>query len=379
MYNTQAIDIDEAKEISKLYIKTGIIPLLISSPGSGKTSLVKDIAQEMNANLIQLRLNNMAPEEILGLQFIDQENKKTIRFSPKWLPNEDGSDGDTIIFLDELMQAPDEYRKGIMSALLERYLGDKKIPDNCYFIAAGNSSEDGSNVYDLDSATAARFAILKLESNLENWSNGYAKDHNFNLAMMAYLRLRPEHFDIAKTLANNNSENNEDHIIKASPRAWIEASNFLNNAIKENLNPDLIKYGIMGKLGEIITESFWSVYKIIEDNYQLDDMFKMNKQERIKASPKTNDLLWAYGQAMIWKANNKETILKIFGLFDDFVNHENLQLVEIRSHVVETILKNSNLNNINILDDEKIFEYIVQWEKEVNNESIIFNIEKDAA
>lgn len=361
------LSLRSAETLAMTYIESGIIPLLVSAPGSGKTTMAKNIAEKLGAKLVPLRLNNLPPEEALGLQFIDDKNKRTIRYAPNWLPASDGSDGPVLVFLDELMQAPDEYRKGIMSALLERYIGDHTIPDNCYFMAAGNSSEDGSNVFDMDTATAARFGIMRIQSNVEEWIEDYAEKEGIELSMIAYLRMRPDHLDVATTMSENDSAN-IDGVIIPSPRSWSEGSKFLQKAISKKLPENIIKAGLMGKLGEITTEAYWMVHGTMSEMPSLNDMLQMNSKERSQNIIKTSEVLWGYGQAMIWSTDSEDRVAEMLNLLDDMRATDAVQFVEIRTHIVESILIRTSKNGLKISKNEDVKDLLRKWEKEIKPE-----------
>ena len=359
MYNTTPVSIATAKRLAIAYMRSGIIPLLVSPPGTGKTTTVKDIAAEMNAELRSIRLNSIPPEEAVGLQYLDHENRRTIRYAPSWVPAQDGSDGDIVVFCDELMQAPDEYRKGIMSALLERHLGDHRIPDNCMFIAAGNSVEDGSNVYELDRATADRFGIIVVRPDFEIWANGYAEGENVDPAIMGYLRMRTDHFDLTE------EENAQDKVIKPSPRSWIAVSDFIRHCRRAGEDPEVMKAGLMGKLGEEIGNSVWMLLGSLDKLPSLEVLLTMSSENQAKNTPKTMDVMWAYGQSMIWYAKTNERILQIIDLFDAFEKKTSIPLIECRSNVMENILDRArNLHGINVHENPRIKDELKRWRLE---------------
>lgn len=82
---------------------------LHGSPGSGKSDLVRSIAEELDWDLIDLRLTRMDSTDLTGLPYLHEETKKTIYYLPEFYPTEEsikakGKKG-CIIFLDELSSA----------------------------------------------------------------------------------------------------------------------------------------------------------------------------------------------------------------------------------------------------------------------------------
>jgi MoxR-like ATPase len=76
------------------------------APGSGKSDLVREIAQDLNWHLIDLRLTRMDSTDLSGLPYLHEESKQTIYYLPEFLPTEqmifDWNKDGCIIFLDEL-------------------------------------------------------------------------------------------------------------------------------------------------------------------------------------------------------------------------------------------------------------------------------------
>ena len=58
---------NQTKENIIRCIKAGLVPFIQSSPGLGKSSIVKEIAKEFNLKLIDHRLSTSAPEDMSGL------------------------------------------------------------------------------------------------------------------------------------------------------------------------------------------------------------------------------------------------------------------------------------------------------------------------
>lgn len=370
MYNTEPVSLDQAFSIAQTYLECGLIPLLVGPPGCGKTTLAHMLASAAGAELISLRLNTIPPEEAIGLQFVDAQNGATVRYPPAWVPASDGSDGAKLVFFDEFMQAPDEYRKGVMSALLEGYIGTHQLPRNCMFIAAGNSAEDGSNVYELDSATADRFGIILVRSEFESWANNFAGSHEIHLAIMSFLRLRTDHFD-GRTTDDEADTTGVDEIIKTSSRKWTQASDYLKAAEAKGDDPAIIRAGLNGLIGSRINESFWQVYGQLVGAPTLEEMVAMDTKGRQAASPQTLDMLWAYGQAMIWGAKSARNIGDYLELFRDWQVPVGVPVAEARSNIVETMLGRArHIYKVNPADDPRIARLVREGQQSTANDDV---------
>ena len=61
------IKISQAADLLTTALKAKLVPMLHGSPAVGKSSVVKEIAQHFNLKLIDLRLSQCDPTDLLGL------------------------------------------------------------------------------------------------------------------------------------------------------------------------------------------------------------------------------------------------------------------------------------------------------------------------
>lgn len=76
--------------------------ILHGRPGVGKTEVVQTIANWIGAQLYDLRLTTIEPQDLRGLPYYDHDTAKTVWYRPEDLPD---SDAPAILFLDELTAA----------------------------------------------------------------------------------------------------------------------------------------------------------------------------------------------------------------------------------------------------------------------------------
>ena len=95
----------------------------------------------------------------------------------------------------------------------------------------------------------------------------------------------------------------------------------------------------------------------------------MSPTQQAKNTPATMDVMWAYGQSMIWHAKSNERIVKIISLFDAFEKKVEIPLVECRSNVMENILQRArHVHDFSVHDDERIKDALKRWRIEVKEE-----------
>lgn len=71
MNNLFSVTPSQAKKFTELCMKAHLVPFLQSSPGMGKSSIVKQIAKEYDLELIDCRLSTMEPTDLNGLPFFN--------------------------------------------------------------------------------------------------------------------------------------------------------------------------------------------------------------------------------------------------------------------------------------------------------------------
>ena len=77
--------------------------MLHGKPGVGKTQLVQTLASQIGAQLYDIRLTTIEPQDLRGLPYYDHETRKTLWYRPEDLPDE--PDRPAVLFLDELTAA----------------------------------------------------------------------------------------------------------------------------------------------------------------------------------------------------------------------------------------------------------------------------------
>ena len=89
-------------------LMAGLVPFIRSSPGMGKSAIVKSIADEYGMELLDIRLSTCAPEDLTGLPMFEGGIAKFMPFDMfpiEGTPIPPGKNG-WIIFLDEFNSAP---------------------------------------------------------------------------------------------------------------------------------------------------------------------------------------------------------------------------------------------------------------------------------
>ena len=144
------------------------VPLHIwGAPGIGKSAAVKLVTQNHGIQLIDKRASTTDPLDWSGIPKV--EDGFTRWNPPDFLPRE----GRGILFLDELSAATPAVQVALYQLILDRALGNYKLPDGWHIIAAGNRAEDRAVSTRMSTALANRFVHLTMSVDVDVWLNWF--------------------------------------------------------------------------------------------------------------------------------------------------------------------------------------------------------------
>jgi MoxR-like ATPase len=114
--------------------------MLWGPPDVGKSRIIADIAETRAVPLIDIRLSQMEPTDLRGTPF---RKADTVEWSvPAVLPDGVRHGSRDILFLDEINAAPPTVSAPAYQLILDRRLGEYRVPDGWAIFAAGNRQGD---------------------------------------------------------------------------------------------------------------------------------------------------------------------------------------------------------------------------------------------
>ncbi|MBP3955251.1 AAA family ATPase [Gemmata sp. G18] len=159
-----AVTLSQAKELIRCLADSESL-LLLAPPGVGKSEAVRQAAREAGLELRSLLGTQIAPEDVSGVPKL--VGNRAVFCPPRLLLPDDNEP--FCLFLDELPAAPPEVQKAFYSLLLERRLGEYRLPKGTWVVAAGNRSEDRALVRTLSSALVNRVFVVPVRVDLDEW------------------------------------------------------------------------------------------------------------------------------------------------------------------------------------------------------------------
>ncbi|HUN90493.1 MAG TPA: MoxR family ATPase [Burkholderiaceae bacterium] len=219
--------------------------------GVGKSSVVRQVAEHFRAPLVDLRLTTIEPVDIRGAIYADDAQAKTVWFPPEFLPGPGSNEG--ILFLDELTAADQRLQISAYSLILDRRVGNYRLPDGWQVVAAGNASFHGAVSHDMGTALADRMFHFHVQTAIDAFLD-YAIANDLAPEVMAFLKVRPDKLD------DTQAQLAADHLVGASPRGWEDVSNVLKSA----MSPQARRLFVQGRIGAANAAEFFGVLREIQ-------------------------------------------------------------------------------------------------------------------
>jgi len=264
--------------------------MLHGRPGVGKTELVQSLATRIGAQLFDLRLTTIDPQDLRGLPYFDHEAAKTIWYRPEDLPD---TDAPAILFLDELTAAAPSLQPTVYGLLQERRVGRHRLPDSVMIIAAGNRVEDGAIAYDMGTALSDRLIHMIVQAAPEDWLKTYAIPAGIHPSVAAFIRTRPDLLETTEDALRRGQ------MIACTPRSWTRVSQIMHTI------PDRAQRQVMiaGTIGAAPAAEFALLADDIAACVQIDAMLAAPRADRAALYPRTLHGLTAMVYGAVGAAN----------------------------------------------------------------------------
>lgn len=178
-------------------------------PGLGKTQAVLSAAERLGATVNVQHVADREPTEIGGIYW--ERHGEMVRLAPHDMPRTDGVP--TILFMDELPQAPLMNKNAVARLVLDRRIGEHKLGDMVYVCAAGNYQHNRAGTSAMPSHLNARLTHVHIAPDLTAW-RAWANRNNVHPYVVAYQQVAPQDHHIP----------NPDNLASPNPRSWVRVS-----------------------------------------------------------------------------------------------------------------------------------------------------------
>jgi hypothetical protein len=294
------------------------VPIMIwGHHGMGKSSIVRQVTQEMQIGFVDYRAAQIEATDLRG--FPDKENGYTIYRPPAELPRE----GQGLFFLDELNRADDPVIQAAFQLIVERRIGTYELPtsydDNDNFtgwsvVSAGNYN-NGYHVNDFCKAFIGRFCHVELtmsEDYMTEWMSYVTNRTNTEVTRIIQF--------IGSDPANlcTREKGSLDFKIEPSPRLWEAVGRIEKHAPEFPL--DVVRDVRAGLIGRELAIQYEKVNFEIEPkdilNYGVKPIYDLGREI---SRDLMAGLVWGV-VSYIRNLDKKVTKAQVSNVFD-FVEH----------------------------------------------------------
>jgi len=203
------------------------VPVILwGPPGIGKTDRITQLANELGWPLITVLASIRQPDDFAGLPWI--HNGGVTMVPPDWGRTLSKIEGPAILFFDEISSTSNATQAALLRVVLERVVGDLKLPKGVRVVAAANPPEQAAGGWDLARPLANRFTHIEWPApNAQEWVVWLSHQRDIHPAarglIAAFITRRPE---LLLQLPDSEVKGGR---AWASPRSWAMAASLMGD------------------------------------------------------------------------------------------------------------------------------------------------------
>ncbi|MCB1754375.1 MAG: AAA family ATPase [Gammaproteobacteria bacterium] len=258
--------------------------MLWGPPGVGKSQMILQIGARNQVPVIDIRLSQMEPSDLRGIPF--KSGSRVEWAVPSLLPHVDLHGENGILFLDEITSAAPSVSAAAYQLILDRCLGDYRIPDGWAIFAAGNRQGDRGVTYTMPAPLANRFSHFEVDIHLDDWVH-WAYQNGIDERLIGFLRFRPDQlFDFDPV---------HNPVAFPTPRSW----EFSHRALQKFADlPHLLSGALQACVGPAAGIELHAYINSLDQLPDIDAIL----EGREAAVPKEIDLQYAVAAALVGRA-----------------------------------------------------------------------------
>jgi len=258
--------------------------MLWGPPGVGKSQMVAQVGARHGVPVLDIRLSQMEPSDLRGIPFRVGDSVEWA--VPAMLPDAARHGEHGLLLLDEITSAAPSISAAAYQLILDRRLGEYRVPAGWAIVAAGNRQGDRGVTYSMPAPLANRFQHFEVSTHLDDWV-AWAYQKGIDERLLAFLRFRPEllfDFDPA-----------HNPVAFPSPRSW----EFAHRALHKFADAPAL---LLGALQGCVGPAAGIECKAFIDNLDnLPDIDAIVRGEAVPV-PREVDLQYAVASALVARA-----------------------------------------------------------------------------
>lgn len=229
--------------------------MLVGSPGCGKSQIIYQIAKHYNLKVIDIRLSQCDPTDLMGFPNIMGKKAGYIPMDTFPIEGDEVPAGYSgwLIFFDEFNGAPIAVQKAAYKVVLDRMIGMHKLHKNVAMACAGNLETDNAAVEPMSTALQSRLVHLELTVDVAEWLD-WANENGIDFRITGYIGFMPKN---AYTFKADHTDSTY-----SCPRTLEFASRVM--AVVDQDSPDFLPM-LAGTLSEGVARELVAFCKIHAD------------------------------------------------------------------------------------------------------------------
>ena len=239
----------ELAEVLALLVEARQPTMVWGPPGAAKSQIAQQVAAAANCQYVDVRALLLDPVDLRGIPWRDGADR-TRWAPPAFLPPSDDP-SPWLINLEELPSAVPMVQAALYQLVLDRKVGEYKLPEGASLIACGNRETDRGVVHRMPAPLASRFVHLEIRVDAEDWrhwgaANGIAPE------VLFFITYEPD-------LLHRFDPQSKEHAFPC-PRTWEFASNIVKRL--NGLHPAIERALFRGTIGEAAAVEFSAFLKV---------------------------------------------------------------------------------------------------------------------
>lgn len=228
--------------------------MISGSPALGKSAIAKQIAKDNNLKLIDMRLSQCDPTDLMGFPTVNGGRAKYVPMETFPIEGDVVPEGykGWLLFLDEINSASNAVQAAAYKLTLDRMVGLKHLHSKVAVMCAGNLESDNAIVNTTSTALQSRLVHMELVVSVPDWID-WASKNNIDFRITSFIEFKPESLYTFKP----------DHcdVTYASPRTWEFANRVLK--VTDEASSDILPM-LAGTLTEGVAREFLTFCKIYQ-------------------------------------------------------------------------------------------------------------------
>lgn len=248
------IKLKDVEELLLLGMNINLPVFMLSGPGRGKSSIVKQFADKyFNGKMQTLILSRIESSDLaLPIPTKNDDGTYSTHFAiSELLPKEP-----CVLFLDEFSQANSSVQCIVQQLLLEGSFMHYELPKGTYVVLAGNRTQDSANSGEVLSTIANRCIMCEIKEDEQEFLD-YAEEQNLHPVVIDYVRRYPGNLF--------GLQDEEGHPCFTTPRSMERTSEIMYQYDKGVVSESVLAVVIEGVLGKNVYSKIKVSMEMVND------------------------------------------------------------------------------------------------------------------